>query len=147
MRLVHSEAELLTDVAAVVRDFSLLAFDGRDPSSWRALNAFLSPQGFLSWLLLFPKFFSAGVKRQGTTLAEVDKGLRRKTWWYHVGVLFTVSPGREAAIVRRLQAIVARYALTKVPQATADPSCPPFSGLNTTDPSGATKLYIGPWCD
>jgi hypothetical protein len=52
-----------------------------------------------------------------------------------------------AAIVQRLQAIVDRYALTKVPQATGDPNCPPFSGLNTTDPTGATKLYIGPWCD
>ena len=52
-----------------------------------------------------------------------------------------------AAAVAALQAIVARYARTKVPQATSDPSCPKFSGLNTTDPSGNPAKYIGPWCD
>ena len=52
-----------------------------------------------------------------------------------------------AATVSKLTAIAAEYAKTKVPQAVGDPSCPPFSGINTTDSNGETKLYIGPWCD
>ena len=44
--------------------------------------------------------------------------------------------------VRRLQAIVDFYAKTKVPQLTADPNCPTFTGLNSSK-----GKYIGPWCD
>ena len=35
-----------------------------------------------------------------------------------------------AAIVKKLQAVVDTYAKTKVPQATGDPACPPFSGIS-----------------
>lgn len=67
-------------------------------------------------------------------------------------VLFNVvsDPGEHTSLplsahtetVQSLQAIVARYAKTKVPQAQPDPTCPPFSGLNST-----RGKYIGPWCD
>jgi hypothetical protein len=53
----------------------------------------------------------------------------------------------QAAAVAALEGIAAQYAKTRVPQATGDPSCPKFSGINTTDPSGSTALYVGPWCD
>ena len=49
-------------------------------------------------------------------------------------------------IIAELQAVVDKLAQTRVPQATGDPSCPPFSGLNTTH-NGSVQLYIGPWCD
>lgn len=55
---------------------------------------------------------------------------------------------QNAAVVARLQKVVADYAKTKVPQATGDPACPQFSGINTTNPiTGETAKYIGPWCD
>ena len=57
-----------------------------------------------------------------------------------------MNTSENAAAVQRLKAIVARYALTKVPQGTADPSCPPFQGINTTAPDGSVQLFIGPWC-
>jgi hypothetical protein len=60
--------------------------------------------------------------------------------------LSTTDPAN-AAIVAKLQKVVDDYAKTKVPQAQADPKCPKFSGLNTTDPTGAAQKYIGPWCD
>ena len=49
-------------------------------------------------------------------------------------------------IIAELQAVVDTFAQTRVPQAQGDPSCPPFSGLNTTH-DGMEQLYIGPWCD
>lgn len=52
-----------------------------------------------------------------------------------------------AAAVLSLQNIRVKYAKTAVPQAVPDPSCPKFTGLNTTDPSGNPAKYIGPWCD
>jgi arylsulfatase A-like enzyme len=56
-------------------------------------------------------------------------------------------PPSTAAAVATLLRIRAQYAATAVPQAVPDPSCPKFTGLNTTDPSGNTAKYIGPWCD
>ena len=54
---------------------------------------------------------------------------------------------RYAEVVAQLKSGVASYEETRVPQATPDPSCPHFSGINTTAPDGSTSLYIGPWCD
>jgi len=56
-----------------------------------------------------------------------------------------VTNDRYAAKVAALQKILASVELTRVPQARADPSCPSFSGLNTTE--NPPRLYIGPWCD
>jgi len=53
-----------------------------------------------------------------------------------------LSLAKHNATVRRLQAIVDFYAKTKVPQLTADPNCPKFTGLNSSK-----GKYIGPWCD
>ena len=53
-----------------------------------------------------------------------------------------LSLAENAIVVAELEAIVARYAQTKVPQAVGDPACPKFSGLNSS-----RGLYIGPWCD
>lgn len=59
-----------------------------------------------------------------------------------------VAQPANAAAVKRLQAVADQYAKTKVPQATADPSCPEFAGINTTNPlTGESAKYIGPWCD
>lgn len=60
--------------------------------------------------------------------------------------LDTTTPTNAAKVIA-LQSVVAAYAKTKVPQATGDPACPKFTGLNTTDPSGEPAKYIGPWCD
>ena len=59
-----------------------------------------------------------------------------------------VTAPANAAAVQRLQSIVDEYAKTKVPQATGDPACPQFAGINTTNPiTGEKAKYIGPWCD
>eukprot|EP00040_Diaphanoeca_grandis_P014932 m.75864 g.75864 ORF g.75864 m.75864 type:complete len:563 (+) comp24834_c0_seq1:76-1764(+) len=63
------------------------------------------------------------------------------------GEHMNLSLAAHAQVVTSLEEIVARYAETKVPQAQSDPSCPPFTGINTTDPNGNIAKYIGAWCD
>ena len=48
----------------------------------------------------------------------------------------------DAVTVARLQAIVTRYARTKVPQKTGDPSCPGYAPRDS--PQGK---WVGPYCD
>eukprot|EP00039_Didymoeca_costata_P006290 m.88955 g.88955 ORF g.88955 m.88955 type:complete len:535 (-) comp13198_c0_seq2:42-1646(-) len=53
-----------------------------------------------------------------------------------------LDPSQNAAIVSSLQAIIAQYNKTKVPQQQNDPSCPKFAPINS--PKGT---WIGPWCN
>ena len=67
--------------------------------------------------------------------------------WLHERHSLDMNSSENAAVIVRLQAIVDRYAQTKVPQATADPSCPQLVGTNVTISPGVVKLVILPWCD
>jgi len=79
-----------------------------------------------------------------SAIAELAAGV--EPLLYHLptdaGEHAPVDPTSHAETVRRLTALAAAYEVSKVPQITGDPACPPFAPRDS-----AEGKWIGPWCD